>query len=115
MSTKRKAVLVLVLGTLVVGLVSLPFVFQSFQKTLVSTSTATPSAPFFYTVVEGDTLSSISEKFHLGEDGVQFLITLNPPLMDSDGNVTGDATLVFPGQQLLIPGAGMKLPPSATN
>ncbi len=42
------------------------------------TPTLTPSAPFQYTVQEGDNLQAIATKFGLGDDGIQLIMYLNP-------------------------------------
>jgi LysM repeat protein len=80
------------------------------------TFTPTPSAPFEYTVQEGDFLFSIIEKFNLGDNGLALLMLLNPYVPnDPDGNVGIDPTTlsVFVGQKITIPNPGMPLP-SAT-
>ncbi|MDX9992352.1 MAG: LysM domain-containing protein [Anaerolineales bacterium] len=77
------------------------------------TFTATPSAPFEYTVQDGDFLFSIIEKFNLGDDGLALLMILNPYKPDDkDGNVGIDPkTLgVLVGQKIIIPNPGMELP-----
>ncbi|MEW5938387.1 MAG: LysM domain-containing protein [Chloroflexota bacterium] len=67
------------------------------------TSTATPSAPFQYTVQEGDSLFSIAEKFGLGDDGIQLILELNPAIRENGG-------VIFPGQIIWIPNPDLHLP-----
>ena len=77
------------------------------------TFTPTPSAPFKYTVQEGEFLFSIIEKFALGDNGLALLLLLNPYTPnDPDGNVGIDpVTLsVFVGQVIDIPNPDMPLP-----
>ncbi|PKN92113.1 MAG: hypothetical protein CVU44_15875 [Chloroflexi bacterium HGW-Chloroflexi-6] len=77
------------------------------------TFTPTPSAPFEYTVEDGDFLFSIIEKFNLGDDGLALLMLLNPYVPDEpNGNVGIDPTTlsVFVGQKIIIPNPGMPLP-----
>ena len=64
------------------------------------TSTSTPSAPFTYTVQEGDTLDSISTKFNLGDNGIPLILQINPGITPA---------LIHVGDQLLIPNPGMQL------
>ncbi len=80
------------------------------------TFTPTPSAPFEYTVQEGEYLSTIVEKFELGDDGLALIVLLNPYNSNStSGDFSIDPTTlgVFIGQKIIIPNPGMPLP-SAT-
>lgn len=61
-------------------------------------ATPTASAPFFYTVVSGDTISSIADQF-----GVEFIL-----IMILNG-LNNDSLLVV-GQQLVIPDPNMQIP-----
>ena len=67
------------------------------------TSTPTPSAPFIYVVQEGDYLSSLVEKFGLGDDGLALLFLLNPTIDPAN-------PLIRVGDQITIPNPGMQLP-----
>lgn len=69
------------------------------------TNTATPSAPFLYTILEGENLVVIAEKFQLAEDGIPLILDLNPSIADNQG-------VIFPGQQIWIPNPGMRRPTS---
>lgn len=60
------------------------------------TNTPTPSAPFYYTILEGDNLVGIAAKFQLAEDGIPLILDLNPVIAENKG-------IIFPGQQILIP------------
>lgn len=64
------------------------------------TNTATPSAPFQYTILEGDNLVLIAEKFQLAEDGILLILDLNPSIAESKG-------VIFPGQVIWIPNPEM--------
>lgn len=65
------------------------------------TSTPTPSAPFQYTVQEGDSLVLIAEKFQLAEDGILLILDLNPAIAAARG-------VIYPNQQIWIPNPGMR-------
>jgi len=67
------------------------------------TNTPTPSAPFYYIIQENDSLSSIAEKFSLGDNGVIQILMLNP-VIDS---VT---QIIYVGQEILIPPPGWPMP-----
>ncbi|HUI90571.1 MAG TPA: LysM domain-containing protein [Anaerolineales bacterium] len=66
------------------------------------TETATPSAPFTYTVQEGDNLDSISTKFNLGDNGILLILQINPSIDPS-------TQIIHVGDQILIPNPGMQL------
>jgi LysM repeat protein len=77
------------------------------------TFTPTPSAPFEYTVQEGEYLFNIIEKFNLGDNGLALLMILNPYTPnDPEGNVGIDPNTlnVFVGQVINIPNPDMPLP-----
>ncbi len=74
------------------------------------TSTATPSAPFPYTVVEGDSLAVIVDKFGLGENGIKLILSLNPFNPETGGGIDPATQIVYPGLVLLLPYPGMLLP-----
>ena len=80
-----------------------PTVTPSPTLTPTVTFTPTPSAPFIYTIQEGDSLAVIAEKFNLGNDGILLILTLNP-------SIDPTTQIIFPGQEILIPNPGMKLP-----
>jgi LysM repeat protein len=67
------------------------------------TYTPTPSAPFQYTILEGDNLVLIAGKFQLAEDGIGLILDLNPTIAENKG-------IIFPGQVLWIPNPGMVRP-----
>lgn len=80
------------------------------------TYTPTPSAPFEYTVQEGEYLFTIIEKFNLGDDGLALILLLNPYTPDDPTGKIGvnPTTLgVFVGQVITLPNPDMPLP-SAT-
>jgi len=74
------------------------------------TATLTPSAPFTYTVQDGDNLQVIATKFGLGDDGIQLILLLNPYDATSGQGIDPATTIVYPGQQIIIPNPGMPLP-----
>lgn len=69
--------------------------------TLTPTITITPSptGPVAYTIVEGDTLQSIAEKFNLGDDGVLLILESNSKIMEAGG-------VYYVGDTLSIPPPG---------
>ena len=67
------------------------------------TNTPTPSAPFQYTILEGDNLVVIAQKFNLAEDGIPLILQLNPTIALNLG-------VIFPGQTIFIPNPDMHLP-----
>jgi histidine triad (HIT) family protein len=69
------------------------------------TNTPTPSAPFLYTILEGENLVVIAEKFGLAEDGIPLILDLNPTIAENKG-------IIFPGQQIWIPNPDMRRPTS---
>ena len=79
-------------------------------STSTLTPTLTPSAPFPYTVQEGDNLQAISTKFGLGNDGIQLILFLNPYDAKSASGIDPNTSNIYPGQQITIPNPGMPLP-----
>jgi len=71
------------------------------EPTQTSTVTETPTAAsaFIYKVQEGDSLSSIAQKFGTK---IELILALNP-------NIT-DATKIYVGQEIIIPAPNMTLP-----
>jgi LysM repeat protein len=65
------------------------------------TNTPTPSAPFLYTILEGDNLVFIAEKFQLADDGILLILDLNPAIAESKG-------VIYPSQQIWIPNPDMR-------
>ena len=93
----------------------------TFTETPSPTITSTPtfSAPFTYTVQDGDSLAVIAEKFALGENAIPLMLLLNPYATPSDPTkfATGiDPTTlnVVPGQTILLPNPDMPLPTATT-
>jgi LysM repeat protein len=74
------------------------------------TFTPTPSAPFQYTVQEGDYLTTIVEKFNLGPDGIALILLLNPYDEAAGTGIDPSTAIVYPGQVIWIPYPGMPLP-----
>jgi LysM repeat protein len=79
-------------------------------STATETPTATPSAPFLYTVQEGEYLLTIVEKYNLGVDGVVLILLLNPYDEASGTGIDPQLQIVYVGQQILLPYPGMPLP-----
>ena len=65
------------------------------------TNTPTPGAPFQYTILEGDNLVLIAEKFQLADDGILLILDLNPAIAESKG-------IIYPGQLIWIPNPDMR-------
>jgi len=81
-------------------------------ETPTMTATITPSAPFIYTVQEGDSLAAIAEKYSLGDDGIPLILLLNPYSEDAGTGIDPFTQIVFPGQQIFIPNPDLQLPTS---
>lgn len=89
-------------------------------NTPTSTSTETPSptitvtptfsAPFTYTVQDGESLAVIAEKFALGEDAIQLMLLLNPFNPETGIGIDPSTQIVIPGQVILLPNPDMQLP-----
>ncbi len=85
-------------------------------ETLTPTITLTPtfSAPFNYTVQEGDNLYLIAQKFGLGDDGVDKIIALNPYGGTTEQGypigINPQTLNIIPGQVITIPNPGYELP-----
>ena len=86
--------------------------------TATSTTTITPtptfSTPFNYTIQQGDSLFLIVQKYNLGDDGIAWILLLNPyGGTDSQGYPIGvdpANPLILPGQVILLPAPGAPLP-----
>lgn len=78
---------------------STPTITATITETPTITFTPTPSEDYPYTLVEGDTLQGVAEKFNLGDDGVLLLLEKNPTIVENDG-------LYFVGQTIIIPKPG---------
>jgi LysM repeat protein len=87
-------------------------VTPSITVTPTFTSTGTASAPFIYTIQEGDSLSAIVDKFNLGTDGIALILLLNPYDAASGTGIDPASLSVYPGQQIFIPNPDLKLPTS---
>jgi LysM repeat protein len=90
----------------------LPTDTATITLTPTETFTATPSAPYFYTVQQGDTLSKIVQDHNLGDNGILLILLLNPynpkDLVTPGINPNTDAIVV--GQKITLPPPGMPLP-----
>jgi len=85
---------------------STPTASPTITETPTVTFTATPSGPFPYVIVEGDTLDGISQKFNLGDDGILLILDQNPSIINEFNGV------IFVGQTILIPPPGTTRPTS---
>ena len=74
------------------------------------TPSPTPSAPFPYTVEEGDSLFSIVEKFSLGDNGISLILFLNPYNPTTGTGIDPATQGIFVGQVITLPNPGMPLP-----
>lgn len=83
-------------------------------ETPTATITFTPtfSAPFTYTVQDGDYLALIVEKFALGENAIPLILLLNPYNPENGIGIDPTTQIVIPGQVILLPYPGMPLPTS---
>lgn len=70
------------------------------------TVSSTPSAPFPYTIQEGDSLDAIAQRFNLGDDGILLILDQNPEIVNANNGV------IFVGQTILIPLPGTTRPSS---
>jgi uncharacterized protein YkwD len=95
-----------VTATFTATITSTPTLTPTITETTTITVTATPSAPFPYTVQEGDTLGALAERFNLGPDGAQLIYFENLALMEANG---GDIRV---GDTIQIPLPGTVLPTS---
>lgn len=73
-------------------------------ETPTITVTATPSAPFPYTIQEGDSLEALAQKFNLGPDGALLIYYQNLELMQRNQG------FIRVGDTLTIPLPGSVLP-----
>jgi len=79
-----------------------PTATATITETATITLTPTPSEDYPYTLIEGDTLQGIAEKFDLGPEGVLLLLEKNPDIVAAGG-------LYFVGQTITIPKPGSVL------
>lgn len=93
-----------------------PTATSTATSTSTITTTATFSTIFNYTVQDGDTLSSIVEKYNLGTDGIALILLLNPYGGVSDSGfpigINPTTLNILPGQSIVLPYPGMPLPTS---
>lgn len=89
---------------------ALPTETPTITSTPTTTPSLTPSAPFLYTIQEGDSLAAISTKFKLGDDGIPLILMLNPYDATSGNGIDPTTQIVYPGQQIFIPNPDLKLP-----
>lgn len=73
-----------------------PTMTPTITETPTITFTPTPSEPFPYTIIEGDTLVGIAEKFTLGDDGIQLLYEYNPSIAENGGIYNVGQTILIP-------------------
>jgi LysM repeat protein len=81
-------------------------------ETLTQSPTATRSAPYTYTVQEGDFLSTIIEREGLGENGLTLILLLNPYNEETGTGIDPATQLIYPGDEILLPYPGMPVPTS---
>jgi uncharacterized protein YkwD len=86
---------------------STPTMTATITETPTVTITSTPSEDFPYTILEGDSLESIAQKFNLGPDGSQLIYYKNQQVMEANNGV------IFVGQTITIPKPGSVLPTSS--
>ncbi|MBL8099698.1 MAG: LysM peptidoglycan-binding domain-containing protein [Anaerolineales bacterium] len=85
-------------------------------ETSTPTITFTPtfSAPFTYTVQDGDYLQLIVEKFNLGDNAIPLIMLLNPFNPETGTGIDPTTQIVIPGQVILLPYPGMPYPTATT-
>jgi uncharacterized protein YkwD len=88
--------------TLTATTTATPSITPTITETPTITITPTPTGDLAYTIIEGDTLQGIAEKFNLGDDGVLLILESNPPIMQAGG-------IYYVGQTITIPEAGTLL------
>jgi uncharacterized protein YkwD len=81
-----------------------PTLTPTITETPTQTVTFTPSAPFDYTIQEGDSLEALAQRFNLGPDGVLLIYYENQAEMEANSGV------IFVGQTISIPPPGSVLP-----
>ena len=81
-------------------------------QTPTITFTPTFSAPFTYTVQDGESLTVIAAKFNLGDDAIALMLLLNPYNADKGIGIDPSTQIVIPGQVILLPNPDMPLPTS---
>lgn len=91
-------------------LTSTPTATLTVTATFTETPTPTRSAPYTYTVQEGDFLATIVEKENLGPDGVALILLLNPYDPTNGTGIDPTTQIIYPGQEILLPYPGMPLP-----
>ena len=93
---------------------STPTATSTATETPTITPTPTFSTSFNYTVQDGDYLAFIVEKYNLGDDGVAWILLLNPygGVTDAGFPIGVDPATqnIIPGQVLLLPAPGAPLP-----
>lgn len=81
--------------------------------TATGTPTLTPSAPFTYIVQQGDSLTSISDNYKLGQDGIALILILNPFSAEAtDFSINQTTQAIYPNQKIWLPDPNMKKPTS---
>ena len=91
-------------------LTSTPTETPTVTATFTETPTPTRSAPYTYTVQEGDFLATIVENQNLGDDGVALILLLNPYNEETGSGIDPTTQIIYPGQEILLPYPGMPLP-----
>jgi len=89
---------------------SIPTETPTITPTFTETPTPTRSAPYTYTVQEGDFLATIVENQNLGDDGVALILLLNPYNEETGTGINPTTQIIYPGQEILLPYPGMPLP-----
>lgn len=79
-------------------------------ETPTITPTPTFSAPFTYTIQDGDSLAVIAERFVLGDDAIALILLLNPFNPETGVGIDPTTQIVIPGQVILLPNPDMQLP-----
>jgi LysM repeat protein len=91
-------------------LTSTPTLTPTVTETMTQSLTPTQSAPYLYTVQEGDFLATIVEKENLGPDGLELILLLNPYNEETGEGIDPATQLIYPGDEILLPYPGMPVP-----
>jgi LysM repeat protein len=92
---------------------AIPSNTPTITPTATQTVTATFSAPWLYTVQQGDNLQSICDKNKLGQDCIELIVSYLNKYDPATGNgIDPISQTIYPGEQIFLPYPGMPAPTS---